>query len=281
MQGAKDGLWSYLQGLSQRANGRFGRLKHEATGAATLQVIIPAQTLRVDVVPRVEPTFRNVMSLATGGKRLQCANVYTAYTKINVEPIGATPLSYSIDDPLAAPVMGLQIEAELPAGATGDSYSFWEIADATAYTTQTGDHLEADVFPFTGDPASQSLLLYNGAWGGGTLLAQVSLPAALGVWSALKVAVTAGLAVTHAAFVHDADTPGAHKTVLKNVRITDGAGTVRHTLYGVGGEPSRSQSWRNAAYLNRRCGPANSLLVYLWSGTTQVANPFNCTVEAV
>ncbi len=273
--------WTYLHGLSQKATGRFCRLKHETSGTDTMRVTVPTQNIRVACVPRVEGPFNGLVSLVSGGKRVRFNGCYTAITKINITPLGAVPLSFGVDDPLVAPVHGLQLDAELPAGTTGDSYLYWDIAEAAAYTTQAGDVLELEYYLAAGPEFAQSVLLYNGVWGSGTQAAVAPLSGAPGVWQSASVAVTAGLALTHVALVNDADTPGQYKTVLRNVRMTDGAGTVRHSLYGAEGEPSKSQQWRNGSYINVRCGPANSMLVYLWSASTQVAATFNATVEAV
>jgi hypothetical protein len=79
--------YSYLAGLSQKQNARFARLKHEATGAATMLVTAPSQKIRIDAVPRTEVVWGTTS--ATGPVTVTLTNAYVACKRLVVTALGA------------------------------------------------------------------------------------------------------------------------------------------------------------------------------------------------
>lgn len=80
--------WSYTTGLSRKDNGRFGRIKHESLTTSTLQVVVPAQNIRLDAIPREE--VGTGTSSATLATTITLGNEYVAVKKITITPEGAT-----------------------------------------------------------------------------------------------------------------------------------------------------------------------------------------------
>ena len=86
--------WTYAAGLSQKANGRFGRLKHETTG--TMIVRIGTQNLRIDAVPLEE--VGEITTLASGGALVNLVNDYVALKSLTLTPIGSGDLNAVADE---------------------------------------------------------------------------------------------------------------------------------------------------------------------------------------
>lgn len=88
--------YDYASGLSRKANGRFARLKHEALTTSTLSVTVPAQNIRVEVIPR-EEAF-TVTTSASVETTVTLEGEYAKVTAIIVTPLGTTDMSYSINN---------------------------------------------------------------------------------------------------------------------------------------------------------------------------------------
>ena len=82
------GAYTYAAGLSQKANARFARLKHEATTTSTLLVTAPTQRIRVDAIPREE--VGTGTSSASGPVTVTLENPYVAVKKLIVTAEGST-----------------------------------------------------------------------------------------------------------------------------------------------------------------------------------------------
>lgn len=87
--------WTYVAGLSQKANARFARLKHEASGTATLRVTVPGQRFRIDAIPREE--VGEGTSSAAGPVTITLTNDYVAVKKLTITPEGNTARSATYD----------------------------------------------------------------------------------------------------------------------------------------------------------------------------------------
>lgn len=88
--------WNYPSGLSQKVNSRFARMKHEALTTGTLKVTIPAQSIRVDAIPREE--VGTGTSSASGAVTITLTNPYVACKKLTITPQGTTARSATFDN---------------------------------------------------------------------------------------------------------------------------------------------------------------------------------------
>lgn len=93
---ATPSTWAYVAGLSQKLNARFARIKHESLTTATLKVVIPEQSIRLDAVPRDE--VGTGTSSAAGPVTVTLANVYVACKKLSITPEGVTARSATYDN---------------------------------------------------------------------------------------------------------------------------------------------------------------------------------------
>lgn len=93
---ADGSAWTYYAGLSTKATARFARLKHEATGTATMRVTVPGQSLAIQVVPREE--VGTATSIAANAKTVHLAGDYASTLKVTVTPTGATAASHTLDN---------------------------------------------------------------------------------------------------------------------------------------------------------------------------------------
>lgn len=82
------GAYTYGAGLSQKVNARFARLKHEATGTATMRVAVPTQSIRCDAIPREE--VGQSTSTAANAKCIFLSNDYVAAMRVQADALGYT-----------------------------------------------------------------------------------------------------------------------------------------------------------------------------------------------
>jgi hypothetical protein len=163
---------------------------------------------------------------------------------------------------------------------SGDNYLFRSISIA-GRVIATGDHLEYDVFI---DPSTPAVSGYaNGGLHIGFSDASfatletdqngynVYAPAtgmdalARGKWYSRKISFAAHVGKTtntHRLSCHNDAVSGTAKTLFRNIRWTDGAGTTRQVLWN-GGEPTWNNTALSNLVANVRCGPANSFIAYL------------------
>jgi hypothetical protein len=116
--------YSYLDGLSHKANARFARLKHEALTTSTMKVTVPGQTIRLNAVPR-EENYSGTSS-ASGPVTAHMENEYIATKKITITPVSATAVSASPDN--------IGLDAPNPA----DKHANLTITDTYTLTANTG-----------------------------------------------------------------------------------------------------------------------------------------------
>lgn len=88
--------WTYLPGVSQKENGRFARIKHEALTTSTLYATIPTQRIRLDAIPREENGTGT--SSASGPVAVTLANSYVAVKKLTVVAEGTSARMATFDN---------------------------------------------------------------------------------------------------------------------------------------------------------------------------------------
>lgn len=241
-------VWDYVKGLAQKQVGRFVRLMHQAVGAATLGVMVPRQTIRVDAVGRTER--HAIMTATTGRTVVRLTDRYVALKgtpKVTLE--GATG-RYGLADNIRVnsyDSVAIQIDSEVVTPAT-NQYVRHTIKTAS-YVIQAGDTLCYDSM-CAQRPQSEaslrvvpSLKFSNGQYLG----TYVTLPdvATIGVWEsfAISLAPAVGLTVTKAlAQLSNMDTAtGIFKGLLRAVRIEGTGGVLRLDIWqwdGTGSPPA-------------------------------------------
>jgi hypothetical protein len=88
--------WTYYAGLSTKQTGRFARLRHEATGTATMRVTVPGQSIRLDAIPREE--VGSATSSASNAATVYLSGDYTATKRVTITPTGTTAASHTVDN---------------------------------------------------------------------------------------------------------------------------------------------------------------------------------------
>ena len=291
LQLSADGTtWAGQGAMTAKATSRFGRIKHSAAASSSLHVLIPTQSIRLDVIPR-EESFSGTSS-ASGPVRVQLQNTYASAVHVTAAIQASAARTWTYDTLLLAPVTGLQFQLTVNSG--GSSYSYRRISTA-ARTIASGDYLEYDVFVVKSSNLSSNQVggfemdfsdasvgrSYGLSDSYGSMYA-ASLP--LGQWVHRKVSLTAvvGKSVTSWDVVVEQDTAGNCAAVYKNIKVTDGAGTTRLSIYGTSGEPSANADAYSLAVSNVACGPTNTLQMYVFDDTnTKVANAFTGTFKGV
>jgi len=129
------------------------------------------------------------------------------------------------------------------AGGGGNEYTYWQFW-AGSYAVQPGDFLEYDIYCDAGNPAfHQGVEIEGSGWSGRGLslrdqngllnhLGDLSTHA-MGKWYSRKVALSAaaGKVMTEASVDNESNNGGNYKAYYANLRITDGAGSVRQALW--------------------------------------------------
>jgi hypothetical protein len=136
--------------------------------------------------------------------------------------------------------------------ARADAYHYRDLTDVGDYESQAGDVLEYEIYipdsedlpsnPMIGvDLANDSVTLR-----GGSAVDQNALAAspatdisehALGAWYARRIALPAefeGETITYFMIGCELNSGGAARAYIRNIRITDGAGTIRHAIWTAG-----------------------------------------------
>lgn len=75
-------------GMTAKATGRYGRIKHSASAGSSIHAQIPTQNIRIDAIPREEVIA--FTSSAAGPITLTLANIYSKAKRIVVQPSGNT-----------------------------------------------------------------------------------------------------------------------------------------------------------------------------------------------
>lgn len=287
---AKRWVWQRFTGAAAKATARWARVRITTTGTLLVRDL---GDVRCSVVAREERSTAFVTTSASAGTLVMLAGQYVAAQAVRIDAYGSTPIRTIADRVLVAPVSGLYFETTHAGG--GNNYTYQKIS-TLGRTILSGDYLEYDVFiaasaaptatgvgafeiDFTDASTGRGLGLVdtNGntihGFGGG----------ARGAWVHRKIALTAAVGKTASAWdvVCESDIAGLHSAVYANVQITDGAGTVRATLWA-SGEPTANTIDISSGASNVRCGPANSFLAYAFdSSGAQIATPVSWIFDGV
>lgn len=286
-----DTAYIYPVGASHKVNTRFMRLKHTTTGG-TLKLTLPTQRIRLDAVPRDETG--SDISLTSGSKNIVLENKYVSVKSLTITPLGTTVRTGIADNirvngfQNSTDTVGvLQFDSELTATATGDEYIFWKMSNASR-TILSGDYLEFDIMviqapvtPIVGLDIKYSDTTYQRS-----IATCYQALAVSDTWTSRSYALGAGAVgksvswfnvVNHAASTsNDVGSEGEYKILIKNVRITDGAGTTRQVIYNTGQSTlSTLDSASSARWVNYGMNQANSFDVYvLDASNTKIASDF-------
>jgi hypothetical protein len=240
--------YTWHEGLSVKQAFRFVKVKLAVTGDAVVRGL---PSIRIDIVAREESGQVTTLS-PTGGKLVELANAYFAAQNIQLTPLGSTAAMALVDDVQLSPVAARALRMRTTHAFVTSSWTYLEIA-APSYTLQSGDYLEFDVFLDPANPTtSQAAGIDMEFTTAGSLRANTCTDvvsgqqvtgagdfgaAAKGQWLAIKAAIPAGLygkVVNTVMAVCEADVSGTFNAFYRNVRITDGAGAVRLTIWTSG-----------------------------------------------
>lgn len=119
-----DSGYTFYVGLSHKQNARWAKLKHEATGASTLSVTIPEQSIRLDAIPHTET--HSGTSSAANPVTVHLDNEYVATKNITITPESATAVLATPDN--------IGLDAPNPA----DKHANIVISNTYTVTTSTG-----------------------------------------------------------------------------------------------------------------------------------------------
>lgn len=267
--------YSYAVGLSQKLTARFARMKHEALTTATLKVTVPTQSILASIVPRRE-SFAAVTTLASGGKSVQLAGAYSVAKTVQLTPLGSTFAIAVADRVLVSPEAGLMLAFDL--SGSGSVFQLFNNASGLPRLLVTGDYLEFDV---RASPANPNLAATFGIYATYTDASNSGhySTASAGVWTAIKTALAVGKTMNGVNFAGSSSVAGAYACQIRNVRITDGAGTTRATLWA-SGEPAQNSTTSSTAATNIRMGPANAFLAYAFNAAgSQIARDVSVIFE--
>lgn len=275
--------WTTYTALVAKSGARFARMKASGGSSDVVKVVIPNAQIRVDAVPRTEPF--SVTTLSSGGALVQLANQYSAAKSIVPASQAATARITTYDRVLVAPATGLLLQNVVPT-TVADAYVFQKFSDAAARVIASGDYFEYDVFiagatesserggfdiTFSDATALRSLGSADDNGSGASNIPNSAIPT--GSWFSRKHPLTTavGKTVSRVDLVNACDVAGTNITVYRNLRITDGAGTTRLSLW-TSGEPTFNSTSLQSNQGQIQMGPANSFLVYQFTDAgTQVA----------
>lgn len=259
-------------GTSAKGTARYVKAGLEVVGGSATVAGYPTITLAQS--PRKESTI-SVMTQSSGGKLVQLANKYAVAKTVQIQPIGATPGTANPDRILVAPESGLKLVFDLSA-----SGSALQTISRASRTIGSGDHLEYSLWlaPETADLGATITvrIVYTD-----TSTRDVSATWASGQWVAASAALTAdiGKTIDYVILRVVSTVAGRHAVLLRDLLITDGAGSTRQT-YWSSGEPASNTTYSQVNATNINMGPANSLLVYAFDTSwTQVAREVSVTFE--
>ena len=245
------GTWTTYPGTTAKAAGRFVKIRVDcASGSMT---IAGYPTITVAQTPRTE-TVGAVTTLASGGKLVQLAGLYSSARMVGLTPMSATFATAVADRLLVAPSAGLMLAFDLSA-----SGFVFQSLSAGSRTIQAGDYIEFDLFATPTNPSLSASAGIHLSYTDASASGHYSSSAA-GAWVAIKTALTAGKTLNGVNFAASPTVAGSYSFLVRNVRITDGAGTTRLSLW-TSGEPSQNFTVSASNATNVRMGPANSFLI--------------------
>jgi hypothetical protein len=237
---------------------------------------------------RSERSRASIITSLTTGSLALLANAYSVASAVHFDVMGHEFVVATADRVLVAPVFGLFFTTTHV--GSGNLFTYWWIKATPQYTVQAGDYLEYNVYvmPYSADTSSPYVIggiemdfsTASPATNGRTLGIvdqygvtccnyNPALNGAVGAWRSrkLSLAPAVGKTVTGWDVVCESNVAGMHAAVWGDIRVTDGAGTTRFTVYSTG-EPSKNEyAYYSAGNINMMAGPANSFLAYAFDET--------------
>lgn len=275
-------------GIFFRGTVRFVRPAMETAGANTMVVTAPP---KITLASTAKSESGTTTTLVSGGKLIQLGGKYSALQDLQGTAINTSASRTVVFDRiLVHPQDGLILQFDTTSGNANCIQNIGIPANRTIVGGGSPDYLEYDVFI---DPSSPAVLNFSD---GGMALHFTdttnstanavndadgylhSAPAtgfdalARGMWKSRKINLTtwAGKTIDQVWLYSEADGVGKHKILYKNVRITDGAGTTRASVWTstATGEPTSNATQTSTLASNIKCGPSNSFLAYEFTTNT-------------
>lgn len=294
--------YSAFTSMVGKATGRYARQYYEALTTSTLKVSIGVISVRCDAVGQPEGNTDPLTSSASASTLIQFSRPYIALVEApKIIPIGSGSYVGVADRILVAPDFGLMFQSVVDSGS-GNAYIYQTLYDyaAGSRTIISGDYLEYDVYLVKTAQASNysigGITLYFSdatysndascsdqygvameAWGYPTTSKTV--------WFSRKISLAPklGKLIKKVLILNESDTTGTYEVVVKNVRITDGAGTTRASYYATSGEPQANAAQLTARQAQVQMGPANSMLanVFLSNTGARTAQKFYWSIRGI
>lgn len=286
-------VWQTYGAMTAKTQGRFARVRADAASGSVMLVTIPGATVKIDAVTRDESGI--VTTLSSGGKLIQLTGEYTAVKSLQTSPVSTTAKTASWNRLIVAPVTGLAFELT-STWTTGVGYGFNRISTASR-TILSDDYLEYDVYVtkngnnvvrriggfdinFT-DATNLRDIGASCANGTGNSYSASTLPT--GEWVSRKIPLTvaAGKSANSWQVTAQVDGTGEMQAVYKNIRVTNGAGVTRQTIW-TADEPTTNVVTLSSMTTNIECGPSNTFMAYCHTDAgTQVANDISYFFKGV
>jgi hypothetical protein len=291
LETSSDGVtYTRQPGISWQGSTRFVRPVIEGTTTGAFQVDSPPEIHLAALAKHESGTATTSASVAT---LIQLANKYASRLNVQataINQVGGTVTSRdAIVDRVLLSVNGPGLCLHWTLG-TYTSALLRQIS-TVGRVIASGDYLEYDVFIETSSPSPSSTS------DGGFRVAftdasvtvgdtdadgfDITTPAtgfdalARGIWKSRKISLSpyVGKTTNSWRIVGSSQAVGDHSILLRNVRITDGAGTDRLVVWS-SGEPTSNTTSGSGGQTNIQCGPANSFNLYVFTTSTgaQVAS---------
>jgi hypothetical protein len=262
-------------------------------------------TIRIDAKPKIalsalaRSEASLVTTLASGGLLVQLTGQYSIVKDLQNSPVNTTASrTVTADRVLVHSQAALMLAWTKSAGDSLLS----QIISNPGRLILSGDFLEFDVYIDPANPAPTGgfsdggMVFVNTDTSASDVLGttdqngyDMSQPAtgmdalARGVWYSRKcsLATSVGKTCNSLRLVEGSDGAGDYKVLYRNIRFTDGAGTVRQSVW-TSGEPSLNTNGVVANASNVRCGPSNSYLLYAFNASgSQVAQDVRTSFDGI
>jgi hypothetical protein len=287
-------------GIFYRGTVRFVRPAMETAGANTMVVTAPPK-ITLSSQSKPESGIATTLAAGSGGKLIELAGKYSALQDAQATAINTSASRTAVFDRiLVHPQSGLMM-VDTHAGGGGNEFTYWNIYNANplggASVILATDYLQYDVFVDPSSPADSGgqiggiefrfsdntdLRSFTTADADGRAANIGPAISARGAWYTRRISLVnvAGKQISWVALVNENDAGGAYKALVRNVRLTDNAGTpaLRGSwIYQTSAEPQNNavtSSPGATGASNTRVGPANSFLLYAFTTNTaaQVAS---------
>lgn len=257
--------YTWVEGLSTKQAFRYLKLKAAATGDAVVRGL---PTIKIDVVARSESG--QVTTLASGGKLVELGNAYFAAQNIQLTPVGATAAMALFDDVQLTPADVRCVRFGCTVTAVPSAFYYGRIAASPSRNVAAGDYLECDVYVDPITPQNLNGNTYIGVFAlvtGGTNVGCLTGFSDIGQWRSLSTPfqgadVGKPIGEILSGIVEETNT-GVFLAYVRNVRITDGAGTVRAVLWEGGDTVGTVAGAQNTS--GQFTKPGNTFRVYAFT----------------